>query len=201
MMHTVDIVERKIAKALQKASLSLRRGILKRVNDSFFSQVEGYQGEQFDDVEVWQQFGFASRPPAGGEVLIVKIGNAGEGAIAIATTDRAHRPSDLGAGDVCIYSTSGAGPKIYLRASGDIELNCESGKTINVGSDSKSIMRGETFNTANATLLGLFKAAFTALGAFALLAPIKTPLDAAASGVDNFLLEQASWLSDKGKVS
>jgi phage gp45-like len=86
----------------------LRRGILRALDGQSFAQIEGYADERTDDVELWQQYGFASRPAAGSEVLYTNLGAQGGKPIAFATSHRASKPHDMAANEVRMYSAGDA---------------------------------------------------------------------------------------------
>ena len=136
MSETVRQTERMIAKAKAEMGQMLRRGILKLAATVRYSlQAEGYDGERFEAAELWQQFGLTSRPPAGGEVMIAKADNDSEQPIAIATTDRAHRPSDLAEGDSSLYGVVAGGEQAQVRARADKDVDVVPGAAefVNLG--------------------------------------------------------------------
>lgn len=129
----------------------------------FFIQAQGMEGETFEAVEVWQQYGLASRPPAGGEALVVEPdeAGAGEGALAVATQDRAHRP-DMDAGEVVLYGKKATGqPAMRLRPNGHVDIDSGSGATtVNVGGDATTCVNYALLGTAHdsemRTMMGVF---------------------------------------------
>lgn len=126
-MNISSMIAREVAKAVRKVGNNVRRGTLgTAVSDKYSSQITGNKystEENFEAVEYWQQFGLASRPPQGGEAMLVSPSGSGEGAVAIATTDRAHRPT-VASGDTILYALLAGSDQatIHLKASGDIEI-------------------------------------------------------------------------------
>lgn len=80
-------------------------GALRKVQGSFFAD------ETLSNIDQYQEYGFTSHPPPGGECISVFIaGNRGGGLI-IATEDRRYR-IELEEGEVAIYSKFGASVKL-----------------------------------------------------------------------------------------
>jgi len=64
-------------------------------------------GEPLDGVEHFEPYGLSSRPVAGAEALVLAIGGASDHPVACVVADRTHRPTDLEAGEVCIWDDLG----------------------------------------------------------------------------------------------
>lgn len=165
MSSLLDQVDRKLARMAEQLGHIARRGVLTLSPSDYFCQAEAHQGERYSDVELWQQFGFTSRPPAGAEVLLIKVGGRGEGAIAVATQARGERPTGLAAGDTWLYASgSSTQALIKILADGNIQLlPGGAGDTVDVGSSPIDYMLlGTGFDTALRTLLGVLNAAWAA---------------------------------------
>lgn len=87
--------------------------------------------ESPSDVELGQHFGFASAPPAGLEVVAVPIGGSSAHLVVVAELDRSHRPTDLEAGETCIYNGT-TGVQVRLKPGGSIELVTPSGGKVEI---------------------------------------------------------------------
>lgn len=185
-MSVTDAIRREVDRTAGKLRQMFRRGILTLAGADGFVQVKGWGDEQFDQVELWQQFGLTSRPPAGGEVLLVLVGGRGEGAIAAATTDRAHRPADLAEGEAVLYAKSDSGQaQVRCKPDGNVDLVAGSASaTVNVGGDDEALLLGETVQADIITFAG---ALATELGS--------------SNACTDLVAAAASWLASKGKVA
>jgi phage baseplate assembly protein V len=94
------------------------RGIVKSVIQGVIQRVSafGRPGEEIDNREFIQDYGFTSRPLAGAEVIFIRQGNH---FIAIASDDRRYRIS-LENGEVALYTDEG--DKIHLKRDRVIEI-------------------------------------------------------------------------------
>lgn len=184
-------------------------------------QLEASEGDHYPAVEVWQQFGQASRPPQGGEAIAVCPGGAGEGAIVVATTDRDHRPSDLQLGESCLYGLASGSSQAQVRArpDGTVDLVAGAGATANLGGNAEPVVLGTTYNAAEADLLSALQDTITQLqtvqGEWASAAVASTPwvpqqgsqtqlatsLAAVQLELTSFLGAASSWLSQIGRAA
>lgn len=211
----IKIIRDEINKRFNSAVNLLRKGVLTMVSDSYFAQWEAADGELYDESEFWQSFGFASRPPAGGEVLFANLGGHGEHAIGFASNDRAHRPASLAYGDSVHYASASGGSqsRAHAKASGNYEITAgTSGHvhitpgtgTVNIGGDATAcadfLLKGTTFNTANNTMLGYAQSAFRrmAIDLNALYPASATACNQADVAITTYLA--GSYLATKGKV-
>lgn len=87
------------------------------------AQVSALAGETLQDVEVMQQFGFTSVPPANSQAVIIPIGGQSSHSIVIATENGAFRVKSLKEGEVAIYDKSGS--TIVLKEGKLIEVSCD----------------------------------------------------------------------------
>lgn len=92
-------------------------GSATQVDDSGEMQLvqvtEGAQGKGFaarvtDKVRRVTEFGFASVPPLGSEVMVIRRGGDRSHSVVIATSHRQSRLKNLGPGDVAVYDVRGA---------------------------------------------------------------------------------------------
>jgi len=207
-MSIVDLIRQEVQRAIQRADNVVRRVLITVAPDTdYFTQATGAGDDVFDGAELWQQYGLASRPPVGGEGLMLCAGGAGEGGILVATQDRAHRPS-LAASEVALHGpkASGSQGKVHMKADGAVDVVPATGKTNNLGGDATAcadyLLKGTAFDTAMTTVLSSMIAAGTAWNAspklltdaaiyITLLAGAFTTLDASHT---------AGWLSTTSKV-
>ena len=87
-------------------------------------------GELRSDLPHLQLYGFASRPTAGADVVVMfQSGDRGRG-VAIASGDQRTRPTDLQPNDACLYAH---GSRIWLRSDGSIAITPGNGKVVVTG--------------------------------------------------------------------
>lgn len=102
------------------------RGVLTRVNSAGpvqTVQVNGVAGEQLQDAELYQHFGFTSVPPAGSKAIILPLGGQTSHGIIIATEHMAYRIKALKSGEVSIYSDEGA--HVTIKKGRIIDVECD----------------------------------------------------------------------------
>ncbi len=75
--------------------------------DTQLSQIEGLAGENMDNVELMQQFGFTSNPPADTDVVVIPMGGKTSHSVIIATENGAYRIKGLPSGAVAVYAQDG----------------------------------------------------------------------------------------------
>lgn len=86
-------------------------------------QASGLADETLQDVELMQQFGFTSVPPANTQAVILPIGGQTTHGIVIATENGSFRVKNLQGGEVAIYDESGS--SIVLKKGRLIEIDCD----------------------------------------------------------------------------
>ncbi|EKB22687.1 phage baseplate assembly protein V [Aeromonas veronii] len=109
-MVTIRDVQKLLAPLSRRLRLIADRAIVTLVNDSL--QRQGLQlkvlaDESADDVERFQNYGHTSVPPEGSEAIVLGIGGARAGLVAIAVEHKGSRPKNLEAGDSCLYHLEG----------------------------------------------------------------------------------------------
>jgi phage gp45-like len=146
-MSAIEQARKFADKALSNAQRMVQRGIVGAVSASLRGQIQIDEANNQDNVEYWQQHGFSSRPPAGGEVLFVLVIGNERHPIAIAGRDRRFLPTDLESGDTAIYAqVEQDRAEVRAKADGDVDLSAPgSGNTVNVGGDSEFLLLGESF--------------------------------------------------------
>lgn len=142
-MVTLRDVQKLIAPLWRRVRLIADRAIVTAVTDSFSRQglqLKVLADEAADDVERFQNYGHTSVPPAGSEAIVLGIGGARAGLVAIAVEDKSVRPKDLEAGDNCLYHLEGH--RLILRKDGLAELEA---KTVIIKASEKvTIMSPDT---------------------------------------------------------
>ena len=137
-MVSLRDVQKLMAPMMRRLRLIADRAVVTMVTDSL--QRQGMQlkvlaDETADDVERFQNYGRTSVPPAGSEAIVLGIGGARAGLVAIAVEDKSVRPKDLEAGDNCLYHLEGH--RIILRKDGLLELEA---KTVIINASEKLTM-------------------------------------------------------------
>ena len=134
-MVTLRDVQKLIAPLWRRVRLIADRAIVTAVTDSFNRQglqLKVLADEAASDVERFQNYGHTSVPPAGSEAIVLGIGGARAGLVAIAVEDKGVRPKDLEVGDNCLYHLEGH--RIILRKNGVIEIEA---KTVTLNATEK----------------------------------------------------------------
>lgn len=72
-----------------------------------FVQLDGVSGEQLQNNELFQQFGYTSNPPAGTMAIVLPIGGKTAHGIIIATEHGTYRLKNLASGETAIYNQWG----------------------------------------------------------------------------------------------
>jgi hypothetical protein len=188
-----DEISTAVGKAVGKVARVAVRGIVKAAQANGLIQVQAHTGDSFDSVELWQQAGFSSRPTAGTEAIVIKIGASGDHPVVIATTLRSARPSDLALGDASMHAIASSNQaEVRCKADGEVDLLAPgAGKFVNVGGNDEKLLLGETFGTD----FDIFIDALIAATTVPHVAAAATTL-LAAMGANG-----ANWLAAKGKVT
>jgi len=102
-------VDKRIRRALSGIRLAFRGVVtlIKSTGAVQLVQVDGMSGEQLQDAELFQQFGFTSNPPAGTMAIILPIGGKTAHGMVIATEHGALRLKGLASGEMAIYNQWG----------------------------------------------------------------------------------------------
>jgi len=121
---------------------SIARAVIQRASDSGgiqILQLGVLPGEDIDDAERFQGYGFSSVPLPGAEaVVIFPNGDRGH-PLVVAVDDRRHRPTGGEPGSVTVYNHTGA--KIIMEADGDIEVQPAPGREVYIRSEGGSAER------------------------------------------------------------
>ena len=121
-MSMRDMVENLIKPLRNRVYTMITRAIIESVKDGDGMQlvkVSLLAGENRDDAERFQNFGFSSVPPDGSECVAVSIGGNRDHLIIIVADDRNSRITGLAKGESVFYNSKG--DKLVLKASGNLE--------------------------------------------------------------------------------
>jgi|GEM_PF-6414187 len=89
-------------------------------------QVQGYDGEPADDVELFPGIGIYARPRAGrGEAIVLKV--AGTHPVIVATRDDSHH-IELDADETAVFNSTGA--LVRITKEGDIVVRAKPGREV-----------------------------------------------------------------------
>lgn len=111
---------------VQQTARSAFRGVLNLVksrSEIQLAQVSGLADETLQDVELMQQFGFTSAPPASSEAVVIPVGGKTTHSVIVATENGAFRVKGLKEGEVAVYDQSGS--TIILKQGKLVEISCD----------------------------------------------------------------------------
>jgi phage baseplate assembly protein V len=124
-----------------RLSTMISRGVITLVDDSGptqLVQVETFDGQLADDVEIFQPWGVSFNPTVGSEVIVFALGGAQEHLIALCATDRDVRPTESEGGEGGLYTEQGW--KVFVNEAGVTNMTKKSA--------TQSFMRGEDVKAA-----------------------------------------------------
>lgn len=130
-MDAVDHLKRFLGPMERRLRTMLMRGTLTAVDDGHDlqrMQVVRLEGEVLDDCERVGQYGLASFPLIGSEVIIGQIGSNSDHQVVLGVEDKS-RAHPLTEGQTCIYDS--AGTKILLDGVGNLTITSAGSVTIN----------------------------------------------------------------------
>lgn len=118
-------VDNRISRALAGLRLAFRgRGASTNPQGSVQTmQGEGLAGESIQGNEIFQHFGFTSRPPAGYQFVAVPVGGKTAHAIIIATEHGQYRIKTLKDGETALYDAFGT--SVILKEGKVCQINCD----------------------------------------------------------------------------
>lgn len=105
----------------RRVQMLLGRGVVRATESKSgrsLLQVALMRDELRSGVEHLQEYGFASRPPVGAEVVVLFAGGNRDHGVVIASGDRRTRPNLLAPSEVAIYHPSGS--QVLLRSDGSV---------------------------------------------------------------------------------
>lgn len=167
-MVTLRDVQKLLAPLNRRLRLMADRALVTLVNDALKRQglqLKVLADETADDIERFQNYGHTSVPPVGSEAIVLGVGGARAGLVAIAVEDKSVRPKDLEAGDNCLYHLEGhrivlgkdeavsieaksvitEASEKTLTISPDNEIQGSLHVTLNISTDADVIINGKSF--------------------------------------------------------
>lgn len=118
-----------VDKRIRRAMAGVRqgfRGVLTRTRSTGSVQLvqgDGVAGEQLQDNELFQHYGFTSHPLPGTMAVILPVGGKTSHGIVIATEHGSYRLKALAPGEVALYTDEGA--RIVMKRGRLIETDCD----------------------------------------------------------------------------
>ena len=134
--------------------LMVARGVVESLKDDGGLQLVKLKllaGENRDNIERFQNYGFTSYPKADSEAVVIFPGGNREAGFVISIDDRNFRLKSLAEGEVALYTDEG--DKIHFKRGGTIEVVSATKLDVNtplveLGNGTlEKILNGETFQT------------------------------------------------------
>ena len=125
-------LNRWIAPLRRRVLLMVARSVidlLDEKNGKLLAQIKLLDGQVRAQVEILQQYGFASRPLAGGEAGVMFVGGNRHHGLVIATDDKRYRLRGMANGEVALYTDEGdvvhlkRGGEIYVKAKTKVRID------------------------------------------------------------------------------
>lgn len=145
---------------------SIARAVVNLADDSKklqMLQLGVLEGEDIDDCERFQEFGFYSVPLAGAEAVVLFPNGDRAHPLVVAVDDRRYRPTGGEPGEVGLYNPSGA--RVRVMPDGDIVVIPASGRAVKLGgaAAADAVIKGTTRDTAEQTFLTAMATFVTAI--------------------------------------
>lgn len=132
-MASLDLLRRLVEPVLNRVKVLAQRSVVDSSDDSSKAMTLSLRvlsGDSLRDVESLGHYGLTSRPPSGGEAVVLCLGGMRDHPIAIAHEDRRDRPTALLLeGEAMLYSKGGA--RIHVKADGSVVIDAPAGVTVN----------------------------------------------------------------------
>lgn len=105
----IEQIRREIQRALAGTRHALRAVLQGSVTRTRVQRLnaEGLAGEQLQDIELLQHFGFTSAPPAGTQLIVIPLGGRTSAAVVVATEHGAYRFKVDAQGEAALYNQWG----------------------------------------------------------------------------------------------
>jgi phage gp45-like len=113
-------VDQLIRQRIGQVKRAVARAVLNIIDDSYGCSLQGLNEEVLRKAELWQHYGFSSRPLAGAECAVLFVGGENGHLVLVAENDRRYRPK-LEAGEAAFHDWQGNYIRIYKN--NDIEIN------------------------------------------------------------------------------
>lgn len=116
----------------RKVMMMVANGIIEVVTNSGAPQQKAklslFAGELRENFDLFQDYGFTSRPLDGAEAVAVCVGGSRDNGLVIATEDSRYRVA-VENGEVCIYTDEG--DKVHFKRNNIIQVDCNTKLQIN----------------------------------------------------------------------
>lgn len=112
---------------------SIARAVVQVINDGKKMQelqLGVLEGEEIDDAERFQSYGFGSVPEAGAEAVVLFPGGDRAHPLVVVVDDRRYRPTGKASGETYQYCKHGQ--LLIMKANGDIEVSAKSGQKVKI---------------------------------------------------------------------
>lgn len=108
-MNPVETMRREIERAGRGVRQALRAKLKSLLLNTQIQRIggTGLAGEQLDDMELFQHFGFTSAPPAGTEYIVLPLGGRTSASVIVGTEKGAVRFVLDNQGETCVYNEWG----------------------------------------------------------------------------------------------
>lgn len=118
----INMIDARIRRFLSGMRLAFRGVVtlVKVAGTVQLVQVDGMNGEQVLDAELFQHFGFTSVPPAGAMAIVLPIGGKTAHSIVIATEHGSYRLQGLASGEAALYNQWG--DRVVLKANRRMQI-------------------------------------------------------------------------------
>lgn len=145
----VTAIDKLTAPLRRRVMLMIGRAVLQAVNDDTSCQtvqITALKGEVLDNVERPTQYGFASHPHPGADVVLLAVGGNRDHGLAICVGDRRYRLTGLQAGEVALHDDQG---QVIKLARTGIEVTTPFDLSFSVGGNFAITTTGDFAVTAN----------------------------------------------------
>lgn len=124
-MDITAIINQRITSALRAIRRPFRAALARITTTGgvMTAQLDGLAGETLQEVEVFQQYGLTSVPPAGAMAVVVPLGGVSSHSIVIATEHSQYRLQALEPGEVALYDAEGT--SVVLKKGKIIQTTCD----------------------------------------------------------------------------
>lgn len=133
------MIERMLRPLRNRVDNLVARAVIQLVSDGYkLQRIQSgvLAGEDVDQAERFQEYGFSSVPMAGAEGVALFVGGDRGHPLIVAVDDRRYRPTGLEPGEVTLYHKDGA--RVVFKDGGDVEVYPGAGGEVRIGSASAS---------------------------------------------------------------